>query len=156
MAMVLVGVGVAAVVLFVVKAQSHDEIHRAAGEGNLLRVRQLLDEQPALLEQRNRLQMTPLHSAARLGRAKVIELFAKRGADLNAHWDLVATGDGHWTPLHLAAAGGQEEAARVLVRAGADLNARTLKGQTPRDIAIQRGHRSLAEVLEPAMPPKGP
>ncbi|NIN67511.1 MAG: ankyrin repeat domain-containing protein, partial [Anaerolineae bacterium] len=52
-----------------------------------------------------------------------------------------------FTPLHKAAFGGNVELARLLLERGADVAAMTDDGRTPLDIAIERGHAELADVL---------
>jgi ankyrin repeat protein len=60
------------------------EIHRAAGAGDLPRVRALLDADPSLLNRGDRAGGTPLHRAV-LGRSrKVVEFLLDRGANIHA------------------------------------------------------------------------
>lgn len=77
-----------------------------------------------------------------------MEVLIRRGADVNAKWDGAAYGDGRWTALHISAVEGRVAAAKLLIRAGADINAKTLRGQTPLDIAIMNRHESLAALFQ--------
>ena len=52
------------------------------------------------------------------------------------------------TPLHTAAQNGQQVLAEILLRAGANVNAQDADGQTPRAIALDRGHPHIARLLE--------
>lgn len=54
------------------------------------------------------------------------------------------------TPLHKAAAGGEkcEEVAQVLLSKGADVNAVNEKGLTPLDIALNKQHAKMVEILK--------
>lgn len=52
-----------------------------------------------------------------------------------------------WTFLHQAAYFGNEAACRSLVGRGAPLDAVTQNGQTPADVAQQRGHAALSALL---------
>ncbi len=73
---------------------------------------------------------TPLLWAAVTGRAEVIELLIRQGADVNA-----VDRDGG-TALLAAAFLGHEEAVDLLVRGGAKVNAANNRGETPLDGAV--------------------
>ena len=62
------------------------------------------------------------------------------------------TGGTSWyTPLHQAAwHGADKQVVEALVDHGGWLGMRTADGQTPRDVALARGHLSLADELQPA------
>ena len=77
-------------------------------------------------------------------------MLVRRGANVNATWGLVATGDGGWNGLHIAANFGRPDAARILLQAGTDVNRRTLKGETPLDIALRNGEGGVAQLLRAA------
>ncbi|MCX5643647.1 MAG: ankyrin repeat domain-containing protein [Phycisphaerae bacterium] len=86
---------------------------------------------------------TPLHGAAAAGRREVAELLIAKGADINAK-----TTNEHWTtPLHSAAFAGHKEMVELLIARGADANIRNYRGHTALDLAEQRGHTEIAEVL---------
>lgn len=55
-----------------------------------------------------------------------------------------------WTFLHQAAYFGNEAACRALIRAGASLFSVTRDGKTPEQVARDRGHGHVAEVLDHA------
>jgi hypothetical protein len=60
-------------------------------------------------------------------------------------------GTSAFTPLHQAARhGAAEDVVRQLVELGAWRSIRTVTGQRPIDLAEERGHRHLAEILLPA------
>ena len=50
-------------------------------------------------------------------------------------------------PLHRAALGGHEACVRVLIAAGADPNVVNVGGNTPLQIAVEKGHRECAKIL---------
>src|SRR4051812_32856604 len=53
-----------ALALLAARVWDREAIHDAARRGDVGRVMVLLDEDPSRLEQRNRLELTPLHAAA--------------------------------------------------------------------------------------------
>lgn len=88
---------------------------------------------------RNRVAVTPLHSAAAGGRAEIVMLLLAHGADVNARQV------GGFTPLHSAAQNGDMTTARQRLQSGADANARAQDGATPLMLA---GEQRLADNME--------
>uniref|UniRef100_A0A8C4HHT0 Ankyrin repeat domain 28b n=1 Tax=Dicentrarchus labrax TaxID=13489 RepID=A0A8C4HHT0_DICLA len=87
---------------------------------------------------------TPLHAAAYLGDAEIIELLILSGARVNAK-------DNKWlTPLHRAVAS-CSEAVQVLLKHSADVNARDKNWQTPLHIAAANKAVRCAEALVPLL-----
>lgn len=124
-----------------------EQIHAATRRGDTQAVEEILDRHPGRIENRSRMELTPLHEAAWEGQTAVLELLIRRGANLRAEWDLAQTGEARWTALHICGISGRVEAARILLDAGADVNSRSLKGFTPLDIANRNGHTELAALL---------
>ncbi len=114
-----------------------------------------------------------LATAAYYGYADIIELFIKRGADVNgspggssplssaasrghvaAMGVLLANGanvnaqneDGY-TPLHSAAWSNKVDAVSYLLDHGADMHRRNCQGKTPMDLAQERGHHLIVGLL---------
>jgi ankyrin repeat protein len=119
-------------------------LHLAAFLGHADAVRLLLDRGAdpnavAISEQIGPVQ--PLHSAAATRRLECARLLVERGADVNARQS------GGYTPLHEAAGNGDMELTRLLLEAGADRAARKDDGQTPADVAGERGHGDVLDVL---------
>ena len=105
-----------------------ESVHHFAEDGQLVHLRAILEKYPKLLDARRDQRLgkpargdgyTPLQTAARYGRDKVVADLIEEGADVN-----VASGLGY-TPLHLAAEGGHLEIVKELVRAGAKVGAKT-------------------------------
>ncbi len=78
---------------------------------------------------------------------KLLEDWAKAPALGNRCSRYQKSGSG-WTFLHQAAYFGHEAACRDLIRRGAAIDARTHDSRTPADVAKQKGHTKLAELLE--------
>lgn len=72
------------------------ELHDAAGKGDIVKVRQLI-EQGADVNDRDAWQNTPLHWAAGRGKTEVAALLIQQGADIKVR-DINQN-----TPLHFAA-----------------------------------------------------
>ena len=65
-------------------ADTDHPIHIAAEAGDVALVRQLLDDNPKLIELSDRAGGTPLHRAVAASAREVVELLLDRGADINA------------------------------------------------------------------------
>lgn len=82
------------------------------------------------------------HEDRQAGAADFVRLLMGAGADVRAR-DVSG-----WTALHAAAGLGAQEIVRALVQGGADPHARDINGNAPADIALERGHLSVAADLE--------
>lgn len=112
----------------------------AASQGDVGKLRQLLDKNPQLATVPNDAGFTPLHGAAARGQLGAIRLLTARGADLNAASKALAL-----TPLHMAARANHLETVELLVRKGADLNVEDKYGATPLELAAD--HPSIVDYL---------
>lgn len=95
-------------------------IHTASENGNLNRVRTLLN-QGVPVNTRNAWGQTPLHLAASSGRSNIVQELLRRGAHVNPR-----TRHGGYTPLHYA-----DEYPRIfhaLIKAGANPKYRNKQG----------------------------
>ena len=94
-------------------------------------------------------EYTPLHEAARYGRATIAAALIAAGADLeaiphNSHNFVAGSG----TPLHYAARNGHAAVATVLIAAGAEVNAKTASsGETPLHWAAHYGRATVVAAL---------
>lgn len=113
----------------------------AAGEGE--RVRELLDENPLLVNAVSPDGFTPLGLAAFFGREEVASELLAQGADVNA----VSENAMQVQPLHSAVAGNHAQLAEALVEAGANVNATQHGGFTPLMGAAQNGNAALVAFL---------
>jgi len=116
-------------------------IHTAAEQGDLARVRALLEADPAPVNARDFARRTPLHHAATRGHSEVVQVLLDKGADVNAvdRWKM--------TPLHLAAGAARDPVAQILIAHGADVNAADDLGLTPLHLAAGNGHLSTVQLL---------
>jgi ankyrin repeat protein len=134
-----------AAVLLVVLAWSSlafgGEIHDAARNGDLEKVKALLKDNPDLVFSKDGFGWTPLHWAADTGHKDVAELLLANKADATAKNNL---GD---TPLHWAAWRGQKAVAELLLTNKADANAKNNFGDTPMHWAGWQGQKAVAELL---------
>lgn len=125
---------------------AHDpqmNVFEAAAAGQLNRVKQLVEDNPALIHDWSHDGFTPLHLAVFFGRRDVAEFLLTRNPDVNA----VARNPIKVTPLHSAAAGNQYEICEALIAKGADVNARQEGGFTPLHSAAQNGNLALVDLL---------
>ena len=150
----------------------------AAAFGRLERMKALLDDDAALVNEYSNDGFTALHLAIFGGRAEAASLLLQRGADANAmsrhatirvrplgtaafvqradiarllldHGaDPSGAGEGGFTPLHSAAHNDDAELVRLLLERGADPTMTTDDGRTAADIAREAGRAELVAELE--------
>jgi ankyrin repeat protein/acetyl esterase/lipase len=116
-------------------------LHGAAGGGYKDVVALLLDN-GANVNARARWDYTPIYYAAWSRSTEVVELLIEKGADVNAkdEWD--------WTPLHyMAQHDYYRDMAEFLIAKGADVNAEDKWGETPLEVAKEKGHTEIVELL---------
>jgi len=151
------------------------ELDEAAAAGQLARVKQLVDKDPALANNFSPDGFPVFALAAVFGHGEVAEYLLAKGADVNAATNgtgynaltgAVASGHaqmagwllengananyrygGGYSPLLAAAANGHLEIVKMLLRHGADLHVKTNDGKTARSFAEERGHAAVAEFL---------
>jgi ankyrin repeat protein len=90
---------------------------------------------------RNPQRVAPLHAAVAGPTPDIVEILLEAGADPNARQE------SDYTALHEAASRGLDRIVRVLITHGASKTAVNTTGQTPYDLAIQKGHHAMAESL---------
>jgi ankyrin repeat protein len=141
-------------------AQEPEAVHRVASDGfsalglaaffgHVTLARHLLEAgaDPSS-PSRNKMQVTPLHSAVAHRDAttaqELTRLLLEHGADVDV------AQQGGWTPLHQAAAHGRIEVLELLLARQAPLSALSADGRTPLDMARAAGHGAVVERLEQA------
>jgi len=120
------------------------EIIKAAKNGQVNRLKELLTGDPGLINARDKDGSTPLHCATWKGQEDVVALLLNAGADVNAHNE-----NDHWgtTPLHAAAHANQAAIAQMLIDRGADTNAKDREGRTPLFHTTFHKAKAVAKLL---------
>lgn len=154
------------------------DIFEASATGTQDRVEQLLQGDPDAVNSYSADGWTPLHLAVFFGRVNIVHFLLGRGAALNAvsrtdervtplhsalanphnaplaqvlidaGADISATQLHGHTPLHYAAANGLETIVRRLLERGADRSVRDKTGKTASDLAREKAHVALADLLQ--------
>ena len=117
------------------------EIHEAAANGDLEKVKALLKADPGSVSNTDNFAATPLHLAVAYERKEIAELLLAAKAPVNAK---DKQGD---TPLHYAALLVRKDMTELLLSNGADVSAKDKKGQAPLDVAVARENKAVAELL---------
>jgi len=152
------------------------ELHEAAAVGQLARVKQIVDKDPALANNFSPDGFPVFALAAVFGHRDVVEYLFVKGADVNAAaanetgYNALtgAVASGHaliagwllnngananyrygagYSPLLTAAANGHLEIVKMLLEHGADLHAKTNDGKTALSLAQERAHAEVTEFL---------
>lgn len=118
------------------------DLHAAATRGDVERLRELLSENAAQVNDYSRDGWTPLALAAFFGHAQAVRLLLEHGADFTAK-SRNAMGN---LPIHAAAAGGKTEAVAALLAGGADVDAVDERGWTPLALAAQNGSQEIVAL----------
>jgi uncharacterized protein len=119
------------------------DVFEATASGNLQRLGQLLDSNPALLSSWSGDGFTALHFASFFAQEAAANLLLERGADSAA----VARNPMHVMPLHSAVTGRNVPIVRALLKRGAPPNARQQAGWTPLHAAAQNGDPTMVRLL---------
>lgn len=152
-------------------------LFEASAVGEINQVKELIKQQPDMINAYSPDGFQPLGLAAFFGQADVVEFLLLKGADVNsashnnmhvrplhssaASQDLAisemllkhgadvnATQAGDITPLHEAAQNGQIEMVELILKYKPDINARKADGKTALAVAIEYKHEDVAELLK--------
>lgn len=128
---------------YILSRRPPGDIYEAVVAGHAKAVTEMLDRNPALLNQHATDGFTPLGLAAYFGRTEVAGLLLARKADPNT----AASNGFGVAPLHSAVAANQYEIAKLLLDAGANPNAVQQKDITPLHSAVHLGNAQLVSLL---------
>lgn len=122
-------------------AQQQGNIWDAAQNGQLDRVRAMLEGNPDRLNARDSDKRTALHLAIRYGHMDVVKLLLARGAapDLRAY--------NNFTPLYMAVSCNRPQIFELLLQQEIDLDTKTSFGRTAVDVAAQNNRPKMVERL---------
>jgi ankyrin repeat protein len=131
------------------ESDRYDAVTIAAVANDVATLRLLLQLGASAKQVTSRYDGTALIAAAHLGHDEVVKLLIDAGAPLdhvnNLGWtaliESIVLGNGG--PRHV-------ETLRAIVRAGANVNLADRNGQTPLQLAWQRGYTAMVEILEKA------
>lgn len=124
-------------ILVLSSAASAQDIFEAIRNGDLAKVKELVEKDPELIKARNARKSTPLHVAVDAGHEPTARYLIEKGADLNA------VNRNLWTPLYYAK---NMEMAKLLLDNGADINFDN-PNITPLEIALLYKRKDVAEYL---------
>jgi uncharacterized protein len=119
------------------------DIFEAAAVGRVERVRELLEQDPDLVDASAPDGFHPLGLASFFGHPEVVLALLERGAAV----DSPSQNAQHVAPLNSAAAGKHVEVARLLLERGADPDIRQSGSNTPLHSAAQNGDMAMARLL---------
>jgi hypothetical protein len=117
------------------------ELIRAAGRGDMITVRGLLDKGVDVNEKDKEFGWTALMAGALSGRTDVLKILLAKGAHVDAKDNF------GWTPLMIASRSGHTDVVRTLLDAGADMNAKTNTDYTALMAAAEKGHPDSVKLL---------
>lgn len=121
----------------------NQELISAARNGDLPFARELLENNPKLVDYHSEDGWTPLHLAAHYGHLETARFLLEHGADVQAISQNALANQ----PLHAAVAGNHAEMVALLVRTGADVNQRQHGGWTPLHGAANNGNLRIVKLL---------
>jgi ankyrin repeat protein len=119
------------------------ELHEAAAVGQLARVKEFVENDPARAKSYSPDGFPVFALAAVFGHRAIAEYLFEKGADVNA----VATNGSGYTALTGAVTSGHQEIVAWLLAKGADANHRYGPGYSPLLAAAANGHLEIVKML---------
>ena len=121
--------------------QGDQMLHYAAESGRADLIKGLVTRGGMDVNQKNAVEETALHIAARHGSNEAAQELLRLGADKDAR-----SVDGE-TPLHIAARNNHVEIVRMLLGKNAGVDLKNREGQTALHLAAERGNKDILEML---------
>lgn len=112
---------------------------------NISAINRMLDEEPALVNQRDDKGRSPIDLAVSRSSCEVVELLIQRGANINTRENVYGS-----TPLLQVVARDRKEIAEILLRHGVDITMKNNAGETAYSYAVAIGRTEIAELLRTA------
>jgi len=116
-------------------------IHKAARDGDLARVRALVEKDPDLVNAQDGDKRLALHLAARYGHVRIVKYLIEKGADIDH------AAYNKFTPLMLAATFNRRDVVSFLVDKGAKLELKSSFGATALEQAATHNHLAVVRDL---------
>jgi len=117
------------------------DIHEAAWNGDFEKVKQLLKENPQLLNAKGPWGWTPMVRAVYFNHSNIVSFLLSKGADPN-----LSTPDGE-TALHWAIKCGHPKLAELLIKNNANAVVQDKWGISPLQLVIENGYAEILEML---------
>ena len=124
-----------------INSDTSKQLRDAARKGLIERVKALVFEQGADVNDDDHNNQTPLHHASSHGHLDIVKFLVEQGSNENAY------DCHHMTPLHYAAWQGHIEIVKYLVDKCADVNACKGNGPPPLYYAVSEGHLDVVRFL---------
>jgi len=116
-------------------------IFDAVNNKNVIKVKELIEKDPSIVNLKDKLGNIPLHNAAINSTVSITELLLLKGSDINAVNTQLNT------PLHLAIMNGNDEVSKLLIEKGSDLSKKNIVKKTPLHLTVRYNRRTIAELL---------
>ncbi len=117
------------------------EIHDGAKNGDLAKVKSLLQKDPKLANSEDEYQRTPLFFASYSKNKEIVMLLISKGAEVNKKDKFGLTA------LNIAASKNAGDIAAILISKGADVNSTDVQGDTPLHEAASKNSKATASLL---------
>lgn len=118
-----------------------EEIHELAQKGNLEGVKALIEQNPKLVNARDKDGRTPLHWACLGVHLEIVKFLVDKGADVNVE------DSNKMVPLHLLAVRNSTEAIELLLARGAHVDAKNYRDQTALHYAAINNAKDAVALL---------
>ncbi|KAJ2841876.1 hypothetical protein IWW36_006110 [Coemansia brasiliensis] len=121
-----------------IKTKQKANIWTAASEGNIERVKELIDSNRRLVNAKDANGYTPLHAAASWKHLQLLKYLLDNGGEVN-----IVDSDGD-TPLHICE---DKQCAELLLKHGADMEKKNKEGLSPVYTTLENEATEVTELL---------